>query len=112
MTWRLPCPACERFGSVSNGYGHRGKVFSCPCGITLTASCLADLKDKLSRLTKKIRTTKVLNKFPRDIRPSSPARFILRAIAKGLSLLEKNSNFKTSRTISYSRGGRGVEIRG
>ncbi len=111
--FNLMCPRCGRFGEVR----HDGSLwmFTCPvCGFIVSALNKKNLRDKLNRLADKFHTGKVLAHPPpmtpppqsaRRISPSSPARFVLRAIAKGLSLLEKNSNFKTLRTISYNRGG-------
>ncbi|GAH91373.1 unnamed protein product [marine sediment metagenome] len=68
MTWRLACPACGHYGYVGKVRGGRGKVFACPCGITLYACSKSDLTDKLNRLTKKIHTARVIGKVPQAVR--------------------------------------------
>jgi len=64
MAWLLVCPACGHFGSVRIAYagGHRGKVFKCSCGLTLSADCSCDLVDKLNRLAQTAHTARVLEK--------------------------------------------------
>ncbi len=60
MSWRLSCPSCGHFGDVRNAHGVRGKVFACSCGLTVTALCFSDLKDKLDHLATQVHTARIL----------------------------------------------------